>query len=97
MFIPEEKHDGHGVVEFVHLLEVGHLVEVAEVDDGEVFDALGDAVEDFVLGHAGRVAVAAEADEHEAVFFGHDGLVDVPAGGKMGEDDGAHGRCVLGV
>ena len=95
MFIPEEEHDGHGVVEFVHLLEVGHLVEVAEVDDGEVLDALGDAVEHFVLAHAVGVPVAAEADDDEPVFFGHDGLVDVPAGGEMGEDDGTHGGCGL--
>ena len=94
VFIAEEEHDGHWVVEFVHLLEVGHLVEVAEVDDGEVFDALGDAVEHFVLAHAVGVPVAAEADHDEAVFFGHDGLVNVPAGGEMREDDGAHGGCV---
>lgn len=36
VFIAEEEHDGHGVVEFVHGVEVGHLVDVAEVDDGEV-------------------------------------------------------------
>jgi len=28
-----------------HLLEVGDLVEVADVDDGEVLDAVGDACE----------------------------------------------------
>lgn len=91
VLVAEEEHERHAVVEFVHLLEVGHLVEIADVDDGEVLDAVGDAVEDFVLAHAIRVPVAAEADYDEAFFFGEDGLVDVPAGGEMGEDDGAHG------
>ena len=64
----------------VHLLEVGDLVEIADVDDGEVLDAVGDAVEDFVLAHAVGVPVATEANDDKALFLGHDGLVDVPAG-----------------
>ena len=62
VLVAEEEHDGHGIVEFVHLVEIGDLVEVADVDDGEVFDAVGDAVQDFVLAHAVFVPVAAEAD-----------------------------------
>lgn len=69
MFVAEEEHDGHWVVEFVHLLEIGHLVQVAEVDDGEVLDALGDAVEDLVLSHAVGVAISSESDDYEALFF----------------------------
>lgn len=52
MLVPEEEHDCHGIVELVHLLEVGDLVEIADVDDGEVFDFIGDTVEDLVLAHA---------------------------------------------
>jgi hypothetical protein len=95
VFVAEEEHHGHRVVELVHLFEVGDLVEVADVDDGEVLDAVGDFVEDFVLAHAVWVPVAAEADYHQAVFFGHDGLVDVPAGDEVGDYDGAHG-CAVG-
>jgi len=69
MLITEEEHDGQGVVEFVHLVEVGHLVNVAEVDDGKIFDFIGDAVEYFVLAHAVRVPVAAEADHDESVVL----------------------------
>lgn len=43
MFISEEEHESDGIVEFVHLLEVGNLVEVADVDDSEVLDTVGDA------------------------------------------------------
>lgn len=43
MFVPEEEHQRHGVVKLVHLLEVGHLVEVADVEDGEVLDTVGDS------------------------------------------------------
>lgn len=45
VFVSEEEHEGDGVVEFVHLLEVGDLIEIADVDDGEVLDTVGDAWE----------------------------------------------------
>ena len=45
VLIPEEKHNGDGVVEFVHLLEVWHLIEITNVDDSEVLDPIGDAYE----------------------------------------------------
>ncbi len=87
MLIPEEEHDRVPVVEFVHLSEVLDLVDIAEVDDGEVLDSISDTVEDFVLSHAIGVPVAAEADNDEALIFGHDGLVDVPAGVEVRKDD----------
>jgi len=43
VLIAEEEHQRHRVVELVHLLEVGDLVQVADVEDGEVFDAVGDS------------------------------------------------------
>lgn len=75
----EEEHDGAGVVQFVHGVEVGHTINVADVDDGKVLDLLGDLVEDLVLAHAVWVVVAAEADHDKALVFGEDCLVDVPA------------------
>jgi hypothetical protein len=91
MLIAEEEHDRHGIVEFVHGLEVRHLVQVAEIDGREVLDTVGDFVQDFVLRHAVGVRVPAEADYDEPVFFGENGLVDMPACAEVGEDDGAHG------
>jgi hypothetical protein len=91
VLVAEEEHHRDRVVQLVHLLEIGHLVQVADVDDGEVLDAVRDLVEDFVLAHAVWVPVAPEADHYQAVFFGHDGLVDVPAGDEVGDYDGAHG------
>ena len=90
VFVAEEEHDGHGVVELVHLVEVWHLVQIADVDDCEILDAVGDAVEDFVLAHTVLVPVATEANDDQAVFLGHDSLVDVPAAGQMRKDDGTH-------
>lgn len=43
MLVAKEEHERHRVVEFVHLFEVGHLVEIADVDYGEVLDAVSDA------------------------------------------------------
>jgi hypothetical protein len=91
VLVAEEEHHRDRVVQLVHLLEIRHLVQVADVDDGEVLDAVRDLVEHFVLAHAVWVPVAPEADYDEAVFFGHDGLVDVPAGDEVGDYDGTHG------
>ncbi len=43
MLVAEEEHEGDGVVKLIHLLKVGNLIEVADVDDGEVLDTVGDA------------------------------------------------------
>lgn len=43
MFVSEEEHERYWVVEFVHLLEVGHLIEIAYVEDCKVFDSVGDS------------------------------------------------------
>lgn len=47
-------------------------------------------VKDLVLAHAVGIPVTAETDHDQTFFFGHDGLVDMPAGVEMGEDDGTH-------
>ena len=91
VFVAEEEHDRAGVVKLVHLVEVRNLVDVTDVDDGEGLDFVCDLVENLILAHALFVPVAAEADANEALFFGEDGLVDMPAGVEMGDDDGAHG------
>ena len=44
VLVAPEEEDGAGVVELVHAVEVGHLVDVTHVDDGEVADELGDLV-----------------------------------------------------
>jgi len=79
VFVPEEEHDCHGIVKLVHLVEIGDLVEIANVDNSEILDSVGDAVEDFVLAHTVRIPITTEANDNEALFFGHDGLIDVPA------------------
>jgi hypothetical protein len=78
------------VIHTVHLFEVWNLVEIAQVDDGKILDALRYTVENFVLAHAVGVPVAAESDYDQAFVFGHDGLIDMPGGGEMREDDGTH-------
>jgi hypothetical protein len=90
VLVAEEEHQGDGVVEFIHLLEVGNLVEVADVDDSEVLDAFSDLVEHFVLTHTVGVPVATEADHDQSFVFGQDGLVDVPGSDEMRDDDGTH-------
>ncbi len=52
MFIPKEEHHRNRIVQFIHLIKVRNLVDVAEVDDGEVFDLVGDAYGELVLVHS---------------------------------------------
>ena len=91
MLIPEKKHQRNRIIQLIHLLEIRHLIQITHIQHSEIFHSVGDAVEHFVLAHAVGVPVAAEADYDQSLFFGHDGLVDVPAGYEVGEDDGAHG------
>lgn len=36
MLVPEEEHDRHWIKEFVHGVELWHLVDVAEVDHSKL-------------------------------------------------------------
>ena len=90
MFVAEEEHESDRIIELVHLLEVGDLVEVANVDDGEVLDSVCDLVEYFILTHTVWVPVAAKANHHETFVFSEDGLVDVPGSDEVRNDDGTH-------
>jgi hypothetical protein len=54
VFVSEEEHEGDGIVEFVHLFEVGYLIEIADVNDGEVLDTVGNACIDIRLAGAFR-------------------------------------------
>ena len=33
VFVPEEEHNGHGIVQLVHGLEVRNFIDVTDVDD----------------------------------------------------------------
>jgi hypothetical protein len=71
------------------------LIEIADVDDGKVFNTVGDAfaglaeagdlgkgvltIENFILSHAIRIPITTEADDDQSLVLGHDRLVDVPA------------------
>ena len=76
------------------LVKVWDGGDVDEVDDGKVLDLFRDRVEGLVHGHALGVPVVAEADDDDAVLFGLDGLVDVPARGQMGKKV-RHGGCTV--
>lgn len=86
----EKEHDGARIVQLVHCVEVGHAVDIADVNDSEVFDALGDLVENLVLAHAVGVVIAPEANHDESLVFRQDCLVDMPTGLEVGENDGTH-------
>lgn len=90
MLIAEEEHERDWIVEFVHLLEIGDLVEVADIDNGEVFDEISDFIKNLIHTHAVWVPVTAEADDYQSLVFGQDRLINVPCCDKMRNDDGTH-------
>ena len=69
MFVAEEEHEGNGIVKFIHLFKVGNLIEIADVDDGEILDPIGDTVEDLILSHAIRIPVTTKSDDDKALLF----------------------------
>lgn len=98
---PIEEHDGARVVQLVHLypckrtaqwlersthlVEVGDVRDVNEVNNRKVLHLLRNRVESLIHGHALAVPVMAEANNNDPVFLGFDSLVDVPTRGKVGE------------
>ena len=43
MLVSEEEHECHRVVQFIHLFEVRHLIEITDIDHCKVFDTVRDA------------------------------------------------------
>jgi len=83
-------HYCHGIVEFVHGLEVWHLVEIAKVDNSKVLHLLCDSGENIVLAQAVGITVLSKADDYKSFVLLQNSLVDVPAGAQMRQNDGAH-------
>lgn len=71
-------------------VEVGNLLVVTDVDDGKVLHLGSNAREHVVLSHAVRVAVFAKADDHNAVGFREDGLVNMPGLLELRDNKRAH-------
>lgn len=68
-----------GRVHTIHVIKVGHLGNIADINDGPFLHQRRDfgehLIHDVYLWVFVRVA---KADDHEAVIFAEDGLVDVP-------------------
>jgi len=86
VLVPEEEHECHRVIQFIHLVKILHLFQIADINDSKVLDAVCDAIENFILTHTIRVPVFAEANDYKTFIFGHDGLVDVPASDQVRKD-----------
>ena len=69
-----------------HLVEIGDLCDIDQIDDSKVLDFLRNAMKSFVHGHALRIPVMAETNYHDAIFFGFDSFVNMPARWKMGKE-----------
>lgn len=52
-------------------------------------------VKNLVLSHAIGVPVATKADNYQTLLFGHDSLVDMPAGDEMRENNRSHVVCFV--
>ena len=48
MFVAVKKHNRARIVQFVHLVKIGHLANIDQIDDSKVFDFLRSFVEDLI-------------------------------------------------
>lgn len=62
-----------------HLVEVGNLSDIYEIDHRKVLDFLRDRIKSLVHGHTLAVPIMTKPDNDNAVFFGLDGFVNMPA------------------
>ena len=63
VLVSVEEHDGAGVVEFVHLVEVGHLCDVYEIGRGKVLHTVGYLIHQLIHLHACGVPVVTKPSE----------------------------------
>lgn len=75
----------------VHLVKIWNLVYIADVYNREALDLVRDFVQDLILAHAVRIPVATETNDNKSFLLAKNGLVHVPAGVEMGNDNGTHG------
>lgn len=78
VFVAVEEHEGEGVVEFVHGVEVGHLGDVHHVEGHEFAEFVGRLHDDLVHLHAGGVPVVPETNHHQLLGLSQDRLVHLP-------------------
>ncbi|KAH3660218.1 hypothetical protein OGAPHI_007423 [Ogataea philodendri] len=90
VLVAVEEHHRHRVVQLVHLVEVGNLVDVAQIDNGKLADLGRNPVQQLVHQHAVAVGVAAKPDHHQTVVLGQNGLVNVPARSKVRQKYASH-------
>jgi len=83
VLVPVEEHGGAGVIQLVHLVEVGHLRDVHQVANRKVLYLFGDLVQSLVHLHAFGVPIVAKPDDDYALGLVQNGLVHLPAIGEM--------------
>lgn len=49
------------------------------------------------MSHAVLIVVSSESNNHKALLFVHDGLVDVPSCSQVGENNGTHDEYEVGT
>lgn len=69
-----------------YFVEIGDLGDIAQVDNGKVLHLLRNGVQRLVHFHTLWIPVVSESDDDDAILFGFDGFVDVPATWEMGEE-----------
>jgi len=86
MLVPIEEHHRDWVIQLVHLVEIRHLGDIAEIDNGEVLDLLTHGIQSLVHPHALWIPVVPESNDHDPIFFGQNSLVNMPARMQVREE-----------
>ena len=67
--VSEKEHHSAGVIQFVHRVEVRHLICVYHIELGELLDCLSALHEDFVHLHACLVSICPKPDAYYPVLL----------------------------
>lgn len=69
LYLPPKEHDSARIIQFIHLVEIRHLLDIDDIESRKCLDLGRDFVEQFIHGHALGETVLAESDHNYMAFF----------------------------
>ncbi len=74
-----EEHQGHGVIQLVHCVEIWHFTYIDHIKYDELAQFKCHLIHDFVHDHALWVPIVTKANDHKLLRLIQNGLINFPA------------------
>jgi len=81
------------LVSFFAIFLLNTFDQPYQINHSKILDFLRYGHEDFILNHACGVLITAKSNDHYAVLFGNNGLVDLPTAVQVRKQVGHGGSC----